>query len=118
MNKMVLHLHMGSSSEKRNTPFLKALTPIILLAIIGLGVQFYRINDGITTIHFVFLLTALILLGTAFYIQGGKKRTKESSTSGVLPTSQSNPTLVGVEIDDFKEELPDPSDHGFEIPLI
>ena len=118
MNKMVLHLHMGDSTEKRSTPFLKALRPIIFLAFIGLCIQFYRANNGFTAIHFSFILTALILLITAFLIIGGKKKSSRNSTSGVISGSRTKPTLVGVEIDDSKEELPDPSEHGFEVPLI
>ena len=118
MNKMVLHLHMGNSTEKRSTPFLKALTPIISLAFIGVCIQFYRANNGFTAIHFSFILTGLILLVTAFLIFGGKKKSSRISTSGVINGSQTNPTLVSVEIDDSIEELPDPSEHGFEFPLI
>lgn len=118
MNKMVLHLHMGNSTGKRSTPFLKALTPIISLAFIGVCIQFYRANNGFTAIHFSFILTALILLVTAFLIFGGKKKSSRFSTSGVISGSQTMPTLVGVEIDDSKEELPDPSEHGFDVPLI
>ena len=70
---MVLHLHMGDSTTKRSTPFLKALTPIISLAFIGACIQFYRANNGFTAIHFSFVLTGLILLVTAFLIFGGKK---------------------------------------------
>ena len=118
MNKMVLHLHMGNSTEKRSTPFLKALTPVISVAFIALCIQFYRANNGFTAIHFSFILTGLILLVTAFLIFGGKKRSSRISTSGVISDSQANPTLVSVEINDSKDELPDPSEHGFEVPLI
>lgn len=118
MNKMVLHLHMGNSTAKRSTPFLKALMPIISFAFIGVCIQFYRANNGFTAIHFSFILTGLILLVTAFLIFGGKKKSRSNSTSGVLSDSQNKPTLVSVEIDDSKEELPDPSEHGFEVPLI
>ena len=118
MNKMVLHLHMGDSTTKRSTPFLKALTPIISLAFIGVCIQFYRANNGFTAIHFSFVLTGLILLVTAFLIFGGKKNSRGNSTSGVLSDSLTKPTLVSVEIDDSKEELPDPSEYGFEVPLI
>ena len=118
MNKMVLHLHMGNSTEKRSTPFLKALTPVISVAFIVLCIQFYRANNGFTAIHFSFILTGLILLVTAFLIFGGKKKSTRTSTSGIISESQTNPTLVSVEIDDSKEELPDPSEHGFEVPLI
>ena len=101
---MVLHLHMGDSTTKRSTPFLKALTPIISLAFIGLCIQFYRANNGFTAIHFSFVLTGLILLVTAFLIFGGKKNSRGNSTSGVLSGSLTKPTLVSVEIDDSKEE--------------
>lgn len=109
---------MGNSTEKRSTPFLKALTPIISLAFIGVCIQFYRANNGFTAIHFSFILTGLILLVTAFLIFGGKKKSSRISTSGVISQSQTNPTLVSVEIDNSIEELPDPSEHGFEVPLI
>lgn len=114
---MVLHSHMERNKVHRSKSKSKALILLLIaIAMVSL-LSFYRTESGLSFLHLLGLLTAVILLSATYVIAGRVDNESSKSTAGINQNYASKYSS-NTKTENEAHSLPDPEEHGFELPLI
>ena len=114
---MVLRSHMERNTRQNSRSNSRALIFLVFAIVIISFLSVYRNESGFSFFHVISLSSAVILLTATYIIASRVNNDSKKSTAGNYKQGLNNKSK---EIQDVQNNqvLPDPEEHGFDLPLI
>ena len=114
---MVLRSHMERNTRQNSRSNSKALIFLVFAIVIISLFSFYRNEEGYSFFHVISLSSAVILLTATYIIASRVNNDNNKSTAGNYKQGLNHKSKEIQEMEN-NQALPNPEEHGFELPLI
>ena len=114
---MVLRSHMERNTRQNSRSNSKALIFLVFAIVIISLLSFYRNEEGYSFFHVISLSSAVILLTATYIIASRVNNDNNKSTAGNYKQGLNQKSKEIQEVEN-NQALPNPEEHGFELPLI